>query len=163
MKHCISSECSRPVSCGVCLSLLNCPRIACSIPCSESGLVSLGIQNLEELFLPLPPPFASWNLRGSSSRSGLPTAGQILSVFSCSASSNWSLWLRSMQACWKACTMSSMLHPRVCNSRNLQQSAVTESEQYICISRVIFVTHSSGGEIFLGALGFRPHAHFGNR
>ena len=50
MKHCISSECSRPVSCGVCVSLPNCPRIACNIQCSESGLVSVGLQKLEGLF-----------------------------------------------------------------------------------------------------------------
>jgi len=54
--------------------------------------------------------------------------------------------------------MSSMLHPRVCNSRKLQHSAVTESEHYICISMVIFVTHSSGGEIFWVLLAF-SHMH----
>jgi len=54
--------------------------------------------------------------------------------------------------------MSGMLHPRGCNSRNLQQSALTESEHHICISRVIFVTHSSGGEIFWVRLAF-GHMH----
>lgn len=159
MKPCISSECSRPVSCGVCQSLPNCSRIACSILCSESGLVSVGAQKLEGVFLPLPSPFECRNLKGSSSHSPALRLDRHARIF-------FRVWrfrtegcvYEACTTCWKACTMSDMLHQRVCNSRNLQQSAVIESEQHICISRVIVLTHSSGGEIFWVRLAF-GHIH----
>jgi hypothetical protein len=61
-------------------------------------------------------------------------------------------------ACCKVSTRSGIIHQRFCNSGNPQQSAVTEPEQQICISRMIFVTHSSGDEIFWVHLAF-GHVH----